>query len=279
METTTTTMPAGNTDKEDARRKKMAMIEATLFMAGRPMSLKELSASIGTTRKPALELVRALVLDYVARGSALEIFVDEGKDYAGMRVRNEFLSHVRDLSTLTDISDGEKKTLAIVAFYQPIRQSEIIKIRGNRAYNQLKKLEGAGLVRAEPKGSTKILATTHKFTEYFGNMDMSKIKKQLDGKQEEESAVKQEPVEDDDSQQQEPMNDYSTIKQEPVEKDAVQQEQVADVDDGATTLEQEPADKDEDATNREPVDDEDATMLQEPAEKEEVPENTDNEQP
>lgn len=264
METATTTLPAGNTDKDDARRKKMAMIEATLFMAGRPMSLKELSASIGTTRKPALELVRALVLDYVARGSALEIFVDEGKDYAGMRVRNEFLSHVRDLSTLTDISDGEKKTLAIVAFYQPIRQSEIIKIRGNRAYNQLKKLEGAGLVRAEPKGSTKILATTHKFTEYFGNMDMSKIKKQLDGKQEEEAAVKQETLEDDgDSQQQEPTDDTNTIKQEPVENGAVQQGQVAD----------------EDAINPEPVDDEDATILQEQAEQEDVPGNTDNEQP
>lgn len=191
METiTTTTLPVGT---ETERRKKTAMIEATLFMAGRPMSLKELSESIGTTRKPALELVRALVLDYVARGSALEIFVDEGRDSAGMRVRNEFLPHVRDLSTLTDISDGERKTLAIVAFYQPIRQSEIIKIRGNRAYNQLKKLEGAGLVRAEPKGSTKILATTHKFTEYFGNMDMEKIKKQLDGKKDED-AVKQEPA-------------------------------------------------------------------------------------
>lgn len=277
METTiiTPTPLAGKTDKDDERRKKMAMIEATLFMAGRPMSLKELAESIGTTRKPALELVRALVLDYVARGSALEIFVDDGKDSAGMRVRHEFLSHVRDLSTLTDISDGEKKTLAIVAFYQPIRQSEIIKIRGNRAYNQLKKLEGAGLVRAEPKGSTKILATTHKFTEYFGNMDMSRIKKQLDGKQEDndDATLKQEPVEDE-SPRQEPMDDDDdSIKQEPVEQDATQQEQVADDNDAA--LKQEPTD--DDALKQELA--EEDTLKQEPAEKEEFSGNTQNEQP
>lgn len=177
---------AGEKGAQNDTRKKMAMVEASLFMAGRPMSLKELSESVGMTRKPTLELVRALVSDYEARGSALEIFIDDGRDAAGMRVRNEYLPHVRDLSTLTDITDGEKKTLAIVAFYQPIRQSEIIKIRGNRGYNQLRKLEGAGLVRAEPKGSTKILTTTQKFTEYFGNMDVEKIKKQLEGKKQPE---------------------------------------------------------------------------------------------
>lgn len=189
MTMTMTTMvvetPAGS-NGDGEKRKKMAMVEAALFMAGRPMSLKELSESLGMTRKPTLELVRALVSDYGARGSALEIFVDDGKDAAGMRVRAEYLPHVRDLSTLTDISDGEKKTLAIVAFYQPIRQSEIIKIRGNRGYNQLRKLEGAGLVRAEPKGSTKILTTTQKFTEYFGNLNVDEIKKRLEGKKREE---------------------------------------------------------------------------------------------
>lgn len=182
METEPDAGATGEKVAEKDTRKKMAMVEASLFMAGRPMSLKELSESVGMTRKPTLELVRALVSDYEARGSALEIFIDEGRDAAGMRVRNEYLPHVRDLSTLTDITDGEKKTLAIVAFYQPIRQSEIIKIRGNRGYNQLRKLEGAGLVRAEPKGSTKMLTTTQKFTEYFGNMDVEKIKKQLEGK-------------------------------------------------------------------------------------------------
>lgn len=167
-------------DSQD--RKRAGLVEAALFMAGRPMSVRELSEAVGMERKTVLECLRSLMSDYSARGGALEIFVNIGEDSAGMRVRDEYLSRVRDLSTLTDISDGEKKTLAVVAFYQPIRQSEVVKIRGNRAYRQLRKLEGAGLVRAEPKGSTKILTTTKKFTEYFGGRQLEEIKKQLDGR-------------------------------------------------------------------------------------------------
>jgi segregation and condensation protein B len=85
-----------------------------------------------------------------------------------MKVRDEFLAQVRRLSNFTDISDGETKTLAVIAFYQPIKQSEIVKIRGNRAYEQVKNLIGAGLIVAEPKGVTKLLSTTERFADYFG---------------------------------------------------------------------------------------------------------------
>lgn len=170
MENETITMTEKNT---------MRLVEAALFMAGRPMSIRELSESLGTQRKNVVDSINDLISDYAGRGSALEVFLGREGEVAGMRVRDEYLSHVRGLSTLTDVSDGEKKTLALVAFYQPIRQSEVVKIRGNRAYRQLRNLEGAGLVRAEPKGATKMLATTQKFTEYFGGRGLEEIKESL----------------------------------------------------------------------------------------------------
>ncbi|WP_297516318.1 SMC-Scp complex subunit ScpB, partial [Thermococcus sp.] len=63
---------------------------------------------------------------------------------------------------------GELKTLALIAYLQPIEQSKIIKLRGSQAYEHIKKLIEMGLIYAEPYERTKLLGTTQKFAELYG---------------------------------------------------------------------------------------------------------------
>ena len=60
------------------------------------------------------------------------------------------------------------KTLAFIAYKQPLMQSNLVKVRSNKAYDHLKILEEKGFVSKEPKGRSYMLRTTKKFVEYFG---------------------------------------------------------------------------------------------------------------
>jgi segregation and condensation protein B len=58
--------------------------------------------------------------------------------------------------------------LGIVALQQPILQSEVVKIQGNKAYNYIKYLEKKKLIKTEKAGRTRLIKTTKEFERYFG---------------------------------------------------------------------------------------------------------------
>ena len=60
------------------------------------------------------------------------------------------------------------RTLAIIAYKQPIKQSVLVEIRGNKSYDHVKELEERGLINAEKFSRTKLLTTTRGFADYFG---------------------------------------------------------------------------------------------------------------
>jgi chromosome segregation and condensation protein ScpB len=68
---------------------------------------------------------------------------------------------------IADISKAEQETLAIVAYKQPIKQSVIIKIRGNKAYEHLDKFEKLNLIKRKKDGHTNILTLSDEFYDYF----------------------------------------------------------------------------------------------------------------
>ncbi|KUE73911.1 hypothetical protein AUQ37_00950 [Candidatus Methanomethylophilus sp. 1R26] len=60
------------------------------------------------------------------------------------------------------------RTLVTIAYNQPVLQSKLVKVRGPRAYEDVKVLRSMGLVSASSNGQTKELSTTAKFAEQFG---------------------------------------------------------------------------------------------------------------
>ena len=76
---------------------------------------------------------------------------------------------------MADMSDAMIKTLALVAYSQPVSQSEIVKTRGNRGYHYIKRLLELGFIQSRKQGRTKILTLTQKFYEYFQIKDLSSL--------------------------------------------------------------------------------------------------------
>jgi len=146
---------------------KKALVEAALFVSETPLSLYTLKKISGISSQRDLKKVLDQIkkeLEKDSRGIELAL---TGEGYQ-LQVKDQFLERVADLTTHSDISRGALRTLSIVTLKQPILQSEIVKIQGNKAYNYIKSLEKKKLIKTERAGRTKKINTTKEFERYFG---------------------------------------------------------------------------------------------------------------
>lgn len=161
-------------------------VEAALFMRGRGMRADELGKFLKVGTRSVRNALERLVSEYAApspdmRASALEVVHIKQNDRYHMRVRDMYLSLVKDLTSLTDLSDGELRTLSLIATHEPVLQSYVIRVRGNKAYGQIRKLLGKGLINTKPQGRSKSITTTRNFADYFGK-PVSTIKRSLESR-------------------------------------------------------------------------------------------------
>ncbi|MHB8120048.1 MAG: SMC-Scp complex subunit ScpB [Methanothrix sp.] len=142
-----------------------AVIEAALFASGRTLSPKELADLSALSEERARALADDLATEYAARGSGIEI-KSIGEGYS-MQVRFGLAGRVLSFAP-KEIEAPLIRTLAIIAYKQPIKQSVLVEIRGNKSYDHVKELEERGLINAEKFSRTKLLTTTRGFADYFG---------------------------------------------------------------------------------------------------------------
>jgi len=140
-------------------------IEALLFSAPKPLRSAEIAEFCSVPRDDARASLRALRAEYRKRKSGLEIVKIDGRYQ--MRVRRGAEEAARLVSP-TDISRDLLKTVTVIAFYQPMLQSELVEMVGSKAYDHVRELEERKLIRAAPYAQTKALATGMAFAEYFG---------------------------------------------------------------------------------------------------------------
>ena len=148
---------------EDSHSK--AAIEAALFASGRTLTPKELSDISGLAEERAAALADDLAADYAIRNSGIEI-KKIGEGYS-MQVRFGLAGKILSFAP-KEIEAPLIRTLAIIAYKQPIKQSHLVEIRGNKSYDHVKELEKRGLINSEKQGHTKLLTTTPGFADYFG---------------------------------------------------------------------------------------------------------------
>jgi len=149
------------------RIEKEKVLEAALFMSPKPLPLEELKAIADIeTRVQTKALLDELIYFYKTRKTALEI-VELPIGYQ-MRVKEDYEDKVKHFAQDSMFSRGVMKTLALIAYKQPITQATVVAYRNNKAYDHLKLLLEQGFIRKEPKGRTYALFTTTKFIEYFG---------------------------------------------------------------------------------------------------------------
>ena len=162
-------------------KNKIALIEAALYVTGRPIDVKTIGAVVGVRSEDKVkELSRTLKEKYANDGSSLEVLeLSDGRFV--MQLRPQYVRHVKRLATRQLLTPGPMKTLSFIAYRQPVTQSYLAKVRGNLTYAHVRQLREAGLIEEQKLGRTKILRTTPNFADYFNlSHDLPSMKKQLE---------------------------------------------------------------------------------------------------
>ncbi len=153
--------------EEATEKENLKKIEAILFISGKFLSMQEIVSLSDLTPLIIKETLEKLKERYEKDESSIEIV--EKNNMWKMDVRQEYSDLVTRLATgSAEFSKAEQGTLALVAYKQPIKQSVVIKIRGNKAYDHLAKFESLGLIKRKKDGHTNILTTSEEFYDYFG---------------------------------------------------------------------------------------------------------------
>ena len=166
--------------EEEKTRRSLALVEAALYVAGRPLDLNELCSVLGTrSKKKAKEFANILMQEYSARNTALEMLELKDERYV-LQLKTDYTPLVKKFVNRPLLSSGPLKTLSYIAYRQPISQKRVVGVRGQHAYGHIKLLRDMGLIAAERSGRSMTLRTTDYFADYFGlTLDTGNMKKEL----------------------------------------------------------------------------------------------------
>ena len=153
------------------------LLEATLFGSGKSLAVKELSEALGYEVDEISEALVALQGTLKRRrGGALRI-VEIGGKWA-MEVRSDVADHLPK-ETKTEMPKKLLKAAALIAYHQPMPQSRLVELLGQKAYDYVRELSQHGMVLRRRDGNTRRLTTTRRFSEAFGcpHTDLRKVRK------------------------------------------------------------------------------------------------------
>ena len=162
-------------EKEDLKK-----LEAIFFVSGRFISMQELISLSDLNPIILGDLIEKLKERYDKDHSAIQIVEKSG--LWKMDVKPEYSDFVNRLATgSSEFSKAEQETLAIIAYKQPIKQSVIIKIRGNKAYDHIKKFVDLELLKKKKVGHTNELSLSGEFYDYFSATEPKDVFKEDEG--------------------------------------------------------------------------------------------------
>jgi len=142
-----------------------SIVEAALYSSGKALTLEELMRVTGFDEAAVKGHLRALAREYTKRGSALEV-TQIGSKWA-MQIRSEYTERARVFAP-PEIDRDLLKTAALIAYHQPILQSDLFDMIGEKVYEHTKALEGLRLISRKPSGRSLELTTTRYFADFFG---------------------------------------------------------------------------------------------------------------
>ncbi len=156
---------------EDSRMKEdIKKVEAILFVSGRYLNMQQLISFSDLNPILLREILEKLKEKYESDDFAIQIFEkkSDGKEMWKMDLKQEFSHLINRFATgSSEFTKAEKETLAIIAYKSPIKQSVVIKIRGNKAYDHIKKFHELELIKKKKQGHTYELTLSDEFYDYF----------------------------------------------------------------------------------------------------------------
>lgn len=159
-------------EPEDTTAYLKGLVESILFVADRPLDLKDLARAVRIDKKRCQELLDSLREDYRARG----VYLEDVSGGVAFRTNPLYAEQVRKFLAQRPVrlSRAQLETLAIVAYRQPITRPEVDDIRGVDCGPVLKGLLERDLIRVLGKkdepGRPMLYGTSPQFLELF-NLD------------------------------------------------------------------------------------------------------------
>jgi segregation and condensation protein B len=155
-------------------------IESILFVADKPVSIKELSGITGFMVTEIQNALKDIAVEYNKRGICLAR-KGEYVSFVTSPECAEFVSKYLNEELRHDLSPAALETLAIVTYKQPLTRIEIEEIRGVNTDQTIRNLMIRGLItevgRKETIGRPILYGTTMEFVQYFGLLTEEEIPK------------------------------------------------------------------------------------------------------
>jgi segregation and condensation protein B len=144
------------------------VVESLLFSAGKPLSIEEIQETTGLSPKHVTDAIDHLMESYnIDRKDETSLEIVKAGSKFIMQVKKTFTDKSMMVAK-PEIRTDLLKTLALIAFHQPVKQSNLRHMIGERIYGDVDQLMSLHLIHSEPHGATEVLTTTHLFPEYFG---------------------------------------------------------------------------------------------------------------
>ena len=144
----------------------VTLLEATLFGAGKSLSqtdlVEQFDAKESTIRMALLELKENIAS---REGCALQL--TEINRYWVLEVKPELSDFIPRIAR-TEIPKRLLRAAALIAYHQPMQQSQLVDMLGQVTYEHVGDLRELGLIDKRRDGNTRRLTTTRRFSEYFG---------------------------------------------------------------------------------------------------------------
>jgi segregation and condensation protein B len=171
------------------------IIEALLFSAQKPLSIREITTAIKSAEDPAAAgpnefarvreaevaaAIEQLKTEYVEQGRAFQL-IEKAEGWQ-LATDPKYAPWVRQLFPIPKparLSAPALETLAIIAYRQPITRADVEAVRGVNIDGVLQTLMERGLVkiagRAEIPGRPLLYETTQFFLDHFGLRDLDEL--------------------------------------------------------------------------------------------------------
>ncbi|MFH0869028.1 MAG: SMC-Scp complex subunit ScpB [archaeon] len=142
-----------------------AKIESILFCIPEGVTIDLLAHKVNMASTDSVKwAIQELQKDCDTRGG-LKIITDD-KGVWKFKVPDEHIPFIQEAAE-PEFDRAVLETLAYIAWRGGSRQCDVVRVRGNKAYNHIRLLKERGFVESHRSGLSKWLELTKKFNEYF----------------------------------------------------------------------------------------------------------------
>jgi segregation and condensation protein B len=162
---------------EEAVLRLTAPVEALLFVAGEPLSIKQIAKAVRAGEKEVASTLQRIQSDYTDRGIVLREVAGGYRFATSPLARDAVEAYL--LPPKNNLSSPAMETLAIVANMQPVTKGEIESIRGVNSDSVVNTLMDRSLIaeagRKDVVGRPMQYKTTAFFLESFGLRSLEEL--------------------------------------------------------------------------------------------------------